>query len=114
MIHNCWSEQRELRLDARTVFNQLSLSSTQETAEVQRGDQFASQTVTMIEAIYFFQRFKPQRQVQTPSRIPLPPVPLPPLSRIWPGSGYPFSWKVASTAVDNSSILIATILFPPL
>jgi len=41
MITICWSERRELRWDIHTVYNQLSMSSMQEIAEVERGDQRA-------------------------------------------------------------------------
>ena len=37
MIAKCWSEQREERWDVRTVYNQLSVSSIQETAQSERG-----------------------------------------------------------------------------
>ena len=37
MVVKCWSEQREERRDARTVYNQLSASSIQETAQSERG-----------------------------------------------------------------------------
>ncbi|KAF9789365.1 kinase-like domain-containing protein [Thelephora terrestris] len=53
MITRCWSEQRELRWDIRTVLHQLSVSSIQGVAGCQRGNRHGSQTVTQIEGTIF-------------------------------------------------------------
>ena len=73
MITKCWSEQREQRLDIRSVYNQLSVSSIQEIAEGQRGNQRASQMVTRIEGITFLSEV--QTVVPSPDIVegPLPP-----------------------------------------
>jgi len=39
MITVCWSERRDARWDVRTVYNQLSVSSIQQAAEDERGNQ---------------------------------------------------------------------------
>jgi len=41
MLMICWSEKREQRLDIRAVYNQFSVSSIQEIAEAERGNQRA-------------------------------------------------------------------------
>ncbi|KAF9644383.1 kinase-like protein [Thelephora ganbajun] len=46
MIVTCWSEKRDQRWDIRAAYHQLSVSSIQESAEGERGNQYASQVVT--------------------------------------------------------------------
>jgi hypothetical protein len=49
MIIKCWSENREKRLDIRSVYNQLSVASIQEVAEGDRGNHHACQIAIHIE-----------------------------------------------------------------
>ena len=79
MITKCWSEQREQRLDIRSVYNQLSVSSIQEIAEGQRGNQRASQMVTRIEGITFLSEV--QTVVPSPDIVEGPLPPSTPLAR---------------------------------
>ena len=77
MIVRCWSEQREQRWDMRSVCNQLSVSSIQETAEGERGNRCVCQMATCIEEVILFSEVETKELILNVVEEPRPPPPPP-------------------------------------
>ena len=74
MITTCWSEKREQRWDVRAVYDLLSVSSVQEIAGSEGGDQCASQMTACAEGFVDIDPRTPTRNTMIEPRSSRQPV----------------------------------------